>query len=37
MYLPHKNHKYVIDTIKLLNEKTKLIFPQFFVEVIKDI
>ena len=37
MYLTHKNHKYVIDTIKLLNEKTKLIFPQFFVEVIKDI
>ena len=24
MYLPHKNHKYVIDTIKLLNEKHKL-------------
>lgn len=24
MYLPHKNHKYVIDTIKILNEKFKL-------------
>ena len=24
MYLPHKNHKYVIDTIKLLNEKNKI-------------
>ena len=35
MYLPHKNHKYVIDTIKLLNEKHKLNISAVFVVVIK--